>query len=57
MERKCDTVWWRGDVVRRRYDTRESKGGDNVSWADANLTVLKNKENSRGRLCCYKWMV
>jgi hypothetical protein len=25
------------------------KGGGDVSWADANLTGLKNKENPRGR--------
>jgi hypothetical protein len=25
------------------------KGGDNVSWADANLTGAKNEENLRGR--------
>jgi hypothetical protein len=30
------------------------KGGDDVDWADANLTEPKNEENSRGRLGCYK---
>jgi hypothetical protein len=25
------------------------KRGDDASWADTNLTELKNKENSRGR--------
>jgi hypothetical protein len=33
------------------------KRGDNASWADANLTGPKNKENSRGRFSCYKWTV
>jgi hypothetical protein len=32
-------------------------GGDDVSWADANLTDLKNEENSRGQFSCYKWTV
>jgi hypothetical protein len=31
------------------------KGGDNVSWADANLTGPKNEENSRDRFSCYTW--
>jgi hypothetical protein len=30
------------------------KGGDDVSWADANPIGLKNKENPRGRFNCYK---
>jgi hypothetical protein len=30
------------------------KGGDDASWADANLTGPKNKENPRGRFNCYK---
>jgi hypothetical protein len=30
------------------------KGGDDVSWADVNLTGLKNKENTRGRFSWYK---
>jgi hypothetical protein len=30
------------------------KGGDDVSWIDANLTEPKNEENSRGRFSCYK---
>jgi hypothetical protein len=33
------------------------KGGDDVSWADANLTRPKNGENSRDRFSCYKWTV
>jgi hypothetical protein len=31
------------------------KGGENASWAEANLTGVKNKENSRGWFSCYKW--
>jgi hypothetical protein len=27
---------------------RRGKGGDDASWADVNLTELKNEENSRG---------
>jgi hypothetical protein len=30
------------------------KRGDNASWADANLTGSKNKENSCGQFSCYK---
>jgi hypothetical protein len=30
------------------------KGGDDVSWADVNLTGQKNKENTHGRFSCYK---
>jgi hypothetical protein len=33
------------------------KGGDEVSWTDANLTGSKNKENSHGQFSCYKWTV
>jgi hypothetical protein len=33
------------------------KGGDDASWADANITEPKNKENSYGRFSCYKWTV
>jgi hypothetical protein len=33
------------------------KGGDVVSWADANLTRLKNEKNPRGRFSWYKWTV
>jgi hypothetical protein len=32
-----------GDVAPER-----EKGGDDVSWADENLTGPKNEENSRG---------
>jgi hypothetical protein len=47
----------RDDVGRRRGGTREWKRGDNASWADANLTGPKNKENSYSRFNCYKWLV
>jgi hypothetical protein len=50
MERKCDTVQQRGDVGWRRGSTREGKGVDDTSWADANLTRLKNEENSRSSI-------
>jgi hypothetical protein len=33
------------------------KGGDKASWADANFTGPKNKENPRNRFSCYKWTV
>jgi hypothetical protein len=39
----------RGEVTPERR-----KGGDDVSWADVNLTVLKNKENSCDQFSCYK---
>jgi hypothetical protein len=29
---------------------KREKGGDDVSWVDANLTGPKNKKNSRDRL-------
>jgi hypothetical protein len=31
---------------------RRGKGGDDTSWADADLTGLKNEKNSRGQSCC-----
>jgi hypothetical protein len=30
---------------------------DNISWADANFTVPKNKEKSCGQFSCYNWTV
>jgi hypothetical protein len=33
------------------------KRGDDVSWANVNLTELKNKENPYGQFSCFKWMV
>jgi hypothetical protein len=35
----------------------KGKGGDDVSWANANLTGPNNEENARGRFNCYKWTV
>jgi hypothetical protein len=46
MTRRGDvTTSTGGDVTPGR-----GKGGDDASWADANLTKSKNKENSRGRV-------
>jgi hypothetical protein len=44
IEKKRNTARWNADVDRRRGITREKKGGDDVSWADANLTGPKNKK-------------
>jgi hypothetical protein len=33
------------------------KRGDDDSWAETNLTVLKNEENLYSRFSCYKWTV
>jgi hypothetical protein len=33
------------------------KGGDDVNWADLNLTGLKNEENPHSRYNWYKWTV
>jgi hypothetical protein len=43
------TTLARGETAPRR-----GKGGDDISWADVNLTGPKNKENSRGEFNCYK---
>jgi hypothetical protein len=43
------TTLARGEMAPRR-----GKGGDDISWADVNLTGPKNKENSRGEFSCYK---
>jgi hypothetical protein len=32
-------------------------GGDDPSWADANLTGPKNEKNSRGQFSYFKWMM
>jgi hypothetical protein len=53
-------VTWRGGVT--TSDGGEAapgwgKGGDDASWADANLTGLKNKENLCSRFSWYKWIV
>jgi hypothetical protein len=54
MERKRDgmTTLARGEAAPRR-----EKRGDNVSWADANLTRSKNEENSHSRFSLYNWTV
>jgi hypothetical protein len=36
---------------------RRGKAKDNASWADVNLTGLKNKENPCSRFSYYKWTV
>jgi hypothetical protein len=38
-----------GDAAPRR-----GKGGDNISWANANFTGLKNEENIHKGFICYK---
>jgi hypothetical protein len=38
MGRRRDMAWWHVNVDRRRDNTREGKGGDDASWADANPT-------------------
>jgi hypothetical protein len=48
VERKCDMAWQHDNVGQRR-------GG--INWADMNLTALKNEENLRYRINCYKWTV
>jgi hypothetical protein len=55
---------WEGSVT--RYDNvvmsdggdaapEREKGGDNTSWANANLIEPKNEENPHGRFSWYKW--
>jgi pimeloyl-CoA synthetase len=43
--------------VRGETASERGKGGDNVDWADVNLTRLKNKENSHSRVNWNKWMM
>jgi hypothetical protein len=61
MLTSCEvSVTRRDDVmmfVRGEAAPRRRKWGYNVSCADANFTGPKNKENSRGRFCCYHWTV
>jgi hypothetical protein len=57
MGRKRDTVRQRDDVSRRRCGTEEGKEGDDVSWANVNLTGPKNEENTHSRFNWYKWTV
>jgi hypothetical protein len=33
------------------------KGGDDISWVNANLTEPKNRKNQRGQFSCFKWTV
>jgi hypothetical protein len=44
MRRKRDTERRHDDVGQRRGGTEEGKGGDDVSWADVNLTGPKMKK-------------
>jgi hypothetical protein len=39
--------------VRGEAALGREKGGDNVSWADMNLTGSKNKKNPHGRFSYY----
>jgi hypothetical protein len=57
---------WEGSVIQHdgmmmsaggEATLRRGKGGDDVCWADTNLTEPKNEENSRGRFSWYKWTV
>jgi hypothetical protein len=57
MGKKRDLTWRRDDVGQRRGASEREKRGDNASWVNANLTRLKNEENSCGRFSLYKWMV
>jgi hypothetical protein len=41
-----------GEVAPRR-----GQGGDEVCWADANLSRPKNEEHPHSRFSWYKWMV
>jgi hypothetical protein len=57
MGRKCDMARWHGNVGGGEVTPRRGKGGDDISWADANLTGPRTEENSSSRFSCYKWMV
>jgi hypothetical protein len=52
MERKRHLAWWRGNIDRRRGTAGRGNEGDDTSWADANLTGLKNEENLHGQFSC-----
>jgi hypothetical protein len=54
---------WEGNVTRHggmvtstggEAAAGREKGGNDVNWADVNLTVPKNKENLHGQFSCYK---
>jgi hypothetical protein len=53
MERKCDTALRHDVVSGGEVAPRREKAGDDASWADPNLTGLKNKENPHGRFSYY----
>jgi hypothetical protein len=40
----------------REATPRRGKEGNDASWADANLTALKNEENTHDRFSWYKSM-
>jgi hypothetical protein len=44
-------------LIRGEMTLGRGKGGDDASWADTNLTVPQNEENSHGQFSCYKWTV
>jgi hypothetical protein len=52
MGRKRDTTQQCDNLGQRKCSTGEGKGGDDVSWADANFTGPENKENPHGRFSC-----
>jgi hypothetical protein len=54
------SVTWCDDVTTSAVGEvapRRGKGGDDASWADANLTRPKNKENPHGAFNWYKYIV
>jgi hypothetical protein len=53
MGRKRDTTLRHDDVSGGEVAPRREKAGDDASWADPNLTGLKNKENPHGRFSYY----
>jgi hypothetical protein len=57
---------WGGSMTRRggvitsdggEVAPRRGQGGDEVCWADANLSRPKNEEHPHSRFSWYKWMV
>jgi hypothetical protein len=63
LRRQCVLAPWevsaaqRGDVatsVGGEAESGREMGGDDVSWADTNLTGAKNEENPCGRFSWYK---
>jgi hypothetical protein len=47
-------VWHGAMALRCRLEDNQHWEGDDVSWADVNLTWLKNDENPCGWFSCYK---